>query len=210
MKHFIYIILLLLGSLTQAQSNFEKGMQKAFSLWEANNWTEAENLFERIANAEPDQWLPHYYIAQMNSLKSWEEKDAAVLKAQLDKAQEHLNTAKSISKDNPEILVLQAHVLTNWIVFDGMTYGMKYSAKISELYAKAKQLAPNNPRAVYGKADWEIGSAKYFGQDTSPFCKDLNHALELFATFKPETPFHPTWGQQRVEQLLAESCQEKH
>ncbi|WMI69883.1 M48 family metallopeptidase [Mangrovimonas sp. YM274] len=210
MKHFIYIILLLLGSLTQAQSNFEKGMQKAFNLWEANNWTEAENLFERIANAEPDQWLPHYYIAQMNSLKSWEEKDAAVLKAQLDKAQEHLNTAKSISKDNPEILVLQAHVLTNWIVFDGMSYGMKYSAKISELYAKAKQLAPNNPRAVYGKADWEIGSAKYFGQDTSPFCKDLNHALELFATFKPETPFHPTWGQQRVEQLLAESCQEKH
>ncbi|WP_053990365.1 M48 family metallopeptidase [Mangrovimonas sp. TPBH4] len=210
MKHFIYIILLLLGSITQAQSNFEKGMQKAFSLWESNQWTEAENLFERIATAEPDQWLPHYYIAQMNSLKSWEEKDPVVLKAQLDKAQEHLNTAKSISKDNPELLVLQAHVLTNWVVFDGMTYGMKYSAKISELYSKAKQLAPNNPRAVYGKAEWEIGSAKYFGQDTSAFCKDLNHALELFATFKPESPFHPNWGQQRLEQLLAESCQEKH
>ena len=47
-----------------------------------------------------------------------------------------------------------------------------------------------------------MGGARYFGQDTAPFCKDLERSLELFANFKPETPFHPNWGKERVEQVL--------
>ena len=74
MKHLIIIAVLLVSAITNAQTNFEKGMQKAFELWGQNNWTEAEQLFERIAAAEPNEWLPNYYIAQMNSLKTWEEK----------------------------------------------------------------------------------------------------------------------------------------
>ena len=89
MKHLITIALIIVSTITNAQTNFEKGMQKAFELWGNNQWEEAENLFERIANAEPQQWLPHYYVAQMNSLKSWNVKDEVLLKAQLDKAQQH-------------------------------------------------------------------------------------------------------------------------
>ena len=76
-----------------AQTNYEKGMSKAFELWGNNQWDEAENMFERIANAEPNEYLPHYYIAFMNSLKSWNVKDETLLKAQLDKAQKHLDLA---------------------------------------------------------------------------------------------------------------------
>jgi len=186
-----------------AQTNFEKGMQKAFQLWGENQWDEAENLFERIANAEPDQWLPHYYISQMNSLKSWNLKDETILKAQLDKAQEHLDVAMKISENNPELLVMQAQVLTNWVAFDGQTYGMKYSAKVTELYAKANALDPTNPRVLLGKAEWGMGSARFFGQDTKPFCTDVEKALQLFATFKPETPFSPNWGKDRAESILS-------
>jgi hypothetical protein len=50
-----------------------------------------------------------------------------------------------------------------------------------------------------------MGSARFFGQDTTPFCKDVEKALELFATFKPETPFAPNWGQDRAEDTL-KSC----
>ncbi|MDH3323732.1 MAG: hypothetical protein OEM04_12120, partial [Flavobacteriaceae bacterium] len=142
MKHLITIALILITIITNAQNNFEKGMQKAFELWGSNQWEEAENLFERIANAEPQQWLPHYYVAQMNSLKSWNLKDETILKAQLEKAQEHLDAAMNISENNPELLVMQAQVLTNWVAFDGQTYGMKYSAKVTELYAKAYTIAP--------------------------------------------------------------------
>ena len=166
MKHLIMITVFMVSGFLNSQTNFEKGMEKAFLLWENNKWDEAENMFERIANAEPEQWLPHYYIAQMNSLKSWGQTDETILRTQLAKAQGYLNTAMRISENNAELLVMQAHVYTNWVAFDGMTYGMKYSAKVSELYANAEKIDPTNPRVVFGKAEWGMGSAKYFGQRT--------------------------------------------
>ncbi|MGM5470846.1 hypothetical protein ACS386_11270 [Flavobacteriaceae bacterium LMO-SS05] len=202
MKHLIILALFLVSIIVSAQTNFDKGMQKAFEFWGNDQWEEAENVFERIANAEPQQWLPHYYIAQMNSIKSWGLKDEVLLKSQLDKAQQHLNVAMQISENNAELLVMQAQVLTNWVAFDGQTYGMKYSAKVSELYAKAYALAPNNPRVVFGKAEWNMGSARFFGQDTKPFCVDIEKSIELFANFKPETAFHPNWGKDRAEAAL--------
>ena len=206
MKHLITIALIIVSSITNAQNNFEKGMQKAFEFWGNNQWEDAENLFERIANAESNQWLPHYYIAQLNSLKSWNVKDEVLLKAQLDKAQQHLDAAMKISENNPELLVMQAQVLTNWVAFDGQTYGMKYSGQIAGLYHSAFIIAPNNPRVVYGKAEWDMGSARFFGQDTSPFCANIEKSIELFANFKPESPFHPNWGKERAENAL-KSCE---
>lgn len=205
MKHVITIALILVSAIMGAQTNFEKGMQKAFEFWGNNQWEDAENLFERIANAEPQHWLPHYYVAQMNSLKSWNVKDEALLKAQLEKAQQHLDLAMTISENNPELMVMQAQVLTNWVAFDGQTYGMKYSGQIASLYNSANVIAPNNPRVVLGKAEWDMGSARFFGQDTAPFCADIKKSIELFTNFKPETPFHPNWGKERAVEVL-ESC----
>ncbi len=207
MKNLIIIALVLISGIATAQTNFEKGMQKAFSLWQEGNTDEAENMFERISNADIDQWLPHYYIAQINSNKSWDQKDETKLKAQLDKAQEHINLAMAVSKGNPEIMVMQAHILTNWVAFDGMTYGMKYSGKISELYSKASAISPENPRVVFGKAEWGMGSAKYFGQDTKPFCAEIEKSIELFANFKPESELHPNWGKNRAKAVV-KSCNE--
>ncbi len=204
MRNLIIITLFVITGITQAQTNFEKGMTKAFELWQADKTDEAENMFERIAKAEPEAWLPNYYIAQINSLKSWNTKDEAVLKAQLDKAQEHIDLAMTKSEDNAELMVIQAQVLTNWVAYDGMTYGMKYGAKIAELYDKAYILAPKNPRVVFGKAEWGMGSAKYFGKDTAPYCKEIEASIELFDTFKAETDFHPNWGGERAEQAVEE------
>lgn len=205
MKKIIIIATLLVSVLSNAQTNYEKGMQKAFELWGENKSDAAVNMFERIASAEPDNWLPPYWAAQINIVTSFGEQDKDKLAAKLKKGQDLLNDATAISKNNPEIMVMQAMLYTAWIASDGATYGMTLSPKVVELYAKAEVMAPDNPRVVASKAEWNIGSAQYFGQDTAPFCKDLKHALELFATFKPETEFHPKWGQDRVAQLL-ESC----
>jgi hypothetical protein len=67
-----------------------------------------------------------------------------------------------------------------------------------ETYGKALAIAPNNPRAVFGKAEYEIGGAKYFGTDTKPMCTEINRSIELFAKFKPETSFSPKWGLERA------------
>lgn len=204
MQNLSIVFVLLITQLLTAQPNYEKGMQKAFELWETNP-TEAANLFERIASAEANQWLPPYYAAQINILSSFGENDKEKLSAKLNKAQDLINDATAISKNNPEILIIQALLHTAWIASDGATYGMSLSPKVSQLYAEAEVLAPKNPRVVFCKADWGMGSARYFGQDTAPFCKEFERALELFANFKPETPFHPKWGKSRVAYLL-KSC----
>jgi len=202
MQKLAIIVALFVIQLLSAQTNYEKGMQKAFELWETNP-TEASNLFERIAKAEPDNWLPSYYAAQVIILNSFGEADKDKLTAQLAKAQDLVNDATVISKDNPEIMVLQALLHTAWVAYDGATYGMLLSGKVVALYQQAEKIAPNNPRVVLNKAEWAMGGARFFGQDTAPFCKDVEHALELFANFKPESPFHPSWGKERAEQVLA-------
>lgn len=201
MKHLIIITTLLVSVFVNAQTNYEKGMQKAFQLW-GNNPIEAANMFERIAHAEPDNWLPSYYAAQVNIVSSFGEKDGDKLSFQLKKAQDLINDATAISKNNPEILVLQAMLHTAWVAYDGATYGMTLSPKVVELYNKAEQINPDNPRVVFSKAEWDMGSARYFGQDTLPFCKDIERSLDLFAKFKPESLFHPNWGKDRAEQAV--------
>ncbi|MEC7263693.1 MAG: hypothetical protein VXW38_08125 [Bacteroidota bacterium] len=207
MKKLITLLLLVGATIAQVQAQakdqYTKGMEKAFELWGNQKTVEASNLFERIATAEPDNWLPYYYVSQVNTVVSFGEKDEEKLSKQLEKAREFLDVAKAISPDNPEILIQEAMINTAWIAFDGATYGMTMSQKNVQLYQKALELDPNNPRVVFSKAEWDMGAARYFGKDTAPYCKDVERALELFATFKTDTPFYPSWGKERAEQVLA-------
>ena len=104
--------------------------------------------------------------------------------------------------NNAELLVLQAMIYTAWIAFDPMTNGQKLSGKVMELYRKAQAIAPENPRVVFGKAEFEIGAAQFWGTDTKPMCVQIEKAIALFATFKPETVFSPKWGLDRATEAL--------
>lgn len=204
MIRLITLFVFMVANIAAAQSKYEAGMQKALALWGENKPAEASAMFERIAAVEKDNWLPNYYVSFINTIEAFQTKDKDKLSALLAKAQSAQDSAMLISPDNPELLVSQCLIYTAWIVYDPMTNGMKYSAKANELYAKALVLAPNNPRVVFSKAEFEIGGAAYFGQDTAPMCKEVERAVGLFATFKPETPFHPNWGLDRAQQALAE------
>ncbi|MCL6265505.1 hypothetical protein [Flagellimonas myxillae] len=202
MKKIIVLVIFCISGLTHAQDKYSKGMEKAFQLWGEQKPTEASNLFERIAMAEQDNWIPHYYVAHVNAISSFGEKDFEKLSKQLEKAKEFLDLAKAISENNPELMVLEALINTAWIAYDGATYGMTLSGKNFQLYEQAMAMSPENPRVVLAKAEWEMGSARYFGKDVSPYYKDIERSLELFANFSNDTPFHPSWGKDRAEALL--------
>ncbi|MDO6738304.1 hypothetical protein [Wenyingzhuangia sp. 2_MG-2023] len=202
MKKITIALFLILGMATQAQDQYSQKMGEAFGLWKQNKATESSQLFERIANAEPQKWLPMYYAAQINILTSFGIKDEEFLTEKLNKAQLFLDKAKEISPKNEELLVLQAFWYTVWIAYDGATYGPMYAGKVSKIYKNAYNIAPKNPRVVLAKAEWDMGSARYFNKDITPYCKDIEKAIELFDIFEQKTPFYPSWGKQRAEQVL--------
>ena len=204
-KIFLFIGVIFALNVT-AQSQYEKGMTKAFELWGQGNPTEASNLFERIAKAEKDNWIPSYYVGYINIMTSFGIKDEAKLNAQLEKAGEYLDNALLLSPNNAEIMIIQALKNTAYIAFDGQKYGMTLSAKNAAIYEKAIKVAPNNPRVMLGKAEWDMGAARFFGKSTEPYCKDIAKALEIFKTEeKSEVKFAPSWGKERAEQVL-EQC----
>ena len=203
MKKATFILTIFFTTVLFAQDQYTKGMGKAMELWGEGKTTEASNLFERIAMAEDDNWIPYYYVALVNTTASFGEKDVAKMTQQLEKSKEFIDIAKNISPDNAELLILEAMTNTAWIAYDGATYGMTLSGKNTQLYNEALALAPKNPRVVLSKAEWDMGAARWFGKDTAPYCKDVKRAVELFATFSAgEDPFYPKWGPDQAERVL--------
>jgi hypothetical protein len=205
MKHLVVLLLGTISFSTFGQSAYEKGMQSAMGLWSEGKNSEALAMFERIAAAEKDNWLPNYYVALVSTTTAFATKDKTQIDALLKKAQAALDIELKKQTNHPELLVMQAMIHTAWISFDPMTNGMKLSGTVMEIYGKAEAIAPENPRVVLGKTEFEMGSAKFFGTDTKPLCAKAEKAIELFATFKPESAFYPKWGLDRALGIVA-SC----
>lgn len=203
MKTLITFVSLITFNFLSAQGNYEKGMQKAFELWGNQKNEEAANLFERIALAEKENWIPFYYAAQVITTSTFTSKDRKKIIPNLEKAQDLLNQAKMWTTENTEILVMQAILHTGYVVYDGQTYGPTLSPKIEALYQQAIAIEPKNPRAHLQLTEWKMGSAKFFGKDPSVYCADLDKVVILFNKEKNETPFYPSWGKNRAENIIA-------
>jgi len=206
MKKILIIAITLLSFSGISQTQYEKGMQKALELWSANQPKEAINLFERIASAEPEQWLPKFYVSYITIIQNFSEKEETLLNSQQEKAMDFLNQVKTLTSNNEEVLLLEALWYTVWVAYDGATYGMKYGAKVSQLYQEALKIAPNNPRVILNKAEWDIGGAKFFGQPLAPFCKEVQKAIDLSKEYVPAGKFYPTFGLERAKQILETNC----
>lgn len=189
-----------------AQTNYQKGMQKALQTWQEGNPSEAVNIFERIAAVETEKWIPNYYIAQLLIIESFNTKDIELLTAKLGKARDYLNDAKALSKDNPELMVLEAQWYTAWIAYDGQKYGMQYASKVEQIYKDALKIDPTNPRAAFGKIEWEMGAARFWGQEIAPFCAKLSEAYKLYDTFSSDELFYPSHGKEYGAQVIEQNC----
>ncbi len=206
MKYLFTLCVLLISFAGISQTQYQKGMQKALSLWGENKPDEAVNLFERIAKAEPDKWLPAFYVSYVTVIQGFSEKDEAILKSKMEKAQQYMNDAKAIAKDEVELILLDCLWHTVWVAYDGSTYGMTYGGKVTQLYQEAAAKEPNNPRVILNKTEWDIGGAKFFGQPTDPYCGEIQRAIDLFADYTPKSEFYPKEGLGRAKNLLEQNC----
>lgn len=204
---FLLAISLCFATISICQSQYESGMNKAFGLWKEGKTTEATALFERVGQAEKDNWIPLYHAANVLITTQFQLKDVAVKNDMLEKAKGIIEEAQKRSENNSELLTLEGMLYTAYVAMDPGTYGMKYSPLVMQLHSKALAINPDNPRALANQIEYEMGSARFFGNDLSPFCKRMKEIIPKFESQKLEEPFAPSHGVDRAKQV-AGSCNE--
>lgn len=194
---------------TQAQTEFEKAMQKNLQAMDTSKSDQQmKNLaakFERIAVAEPTQWLPRYYAALEYIIISLQTNDVTVKQSYIDYAQKQLDEALKIAPQESEIFTLQGMVYQTIITLDPMRNGQMYSGKAAGSFQQALQINPANPRPVYLQAVSIMYTPEEYGGGKKLAYPIFVKAAEMFTTFKPVSTIYPNWGKEDCGNYL-EMC----
>ena len=194
---------------TNAQSErYVPAMKKNIAMLDSaiqkGNARELANTFERIGDAEKNQWLPYYYAAYSLILTTYTEKDKSKVDPIADKAEELILKAEAISgKENSEIAVIKSMIASSHMMVDPQSRYMQYGPVSAANMEKAKALDPTNPRPVYLDAQAKLYTPEAFGGGKAVAKPVFEKAIAMFDTFKPESELHPAWGKSMAQYFLA-------
>lgn len=161
------------------------------------------NKFQVIANVEKEEWLPLYYEAHCYILISFMGNlTAAARDGYLDRASSLIESMTEITPNEAEVQVMKAFYYTGYLVINPPQRSMSTSPLINEAIAKALALEPNNPRAIFLRISNEMGTASYFGEDTTPYCTQADELLQNWDSYTLKSPIHPNWGRAEVEGIV--------
>lgn len=166
--------------------------------------------FERIAEAEKNQWLPYYYAAltQVNAgLMMMTETGLPADKADplADKAEQLLQKAEALSKDNSEIFLVKKMITNLRMAPAEMARYMKYGPEGATALATAKKLSPDNPRVYLLEGQDKFYTPEQFGGSKTEAKKLFEEALKKFETYKPASDIAPNWGKSTAQYFLTQA-----
>ncbi len=192
-----------------AQSKYESAMQNGLSKMKESKTPDemsaVASFFERVGDAEKNQWLPYYYAARNYTIAAFmnpaSDKDKVA-----EKVNELITKAEAIENNNAEIFCLKQQVAVIQLVVDPMSRWQSYGAIAAEAIAKAKVIDPNNPRPYLLEGQYLMNVPEAFGGGKAVAKKLFEKSVELFENFKPASALHPSWGKEQAAQLLA-ACQ---
>lgn len=201
----VSISIFLVGFFTQAQSKYETEMTKAFSSWEeaktADDMEKVAQHFDRIAKVEKENWLPSYYAMFVRSINAFSmDKNAAI--KQVDNLEGLYSGMEEMPNvDKSELLTLRGLYRTVKVAKAPDTYAMSLSGAIIKDY----ELNPNNARAMYLMAQYNMGGAEFWGTDPKEYCPQIEKAKALLVAESNET-LNPHWGEEQVDEILNSTC----
>jgi hypothetical protein len=201
---------LMVATATAQSEKFTAAMQKNLAEMDAafanpENLLKLANNFERIANAEKNQWLPYYYAAFCQVNYGFMEKDKEKIDAIADRATTLINTADSLAPNNSEISCIKSMIASCHMMVNPMQRWQEYGAQSSENMEAAMKQDPTNPRPYYLKGQGLMYTPEQFGGGCKTAKPELQTALDKYATFKPASSISPDWGKSYAQKLF-DSC----
>ena len=206
---FICLLLVIANSAFAADSKFvlaiEKGLQLLQSSKSSDQFLLAANHFERIAGAEPKEWLPLYYAAYSNVYAGMSASGNSTKDELFDKALSQLKTAEKISQLNSEIVALEGYAVLMKLAVDPMVRGMQMMPEGMSLLEKAKGLNPDNPRSYLIQGQFVFFMPEAFGGGKAKARPILQTGKEKYDLQDAAASIEPRWGKNRLEDLLKQA-----
>lgn len=211
MKHILTIALcLIFTNAIVAQSEkyvnaMKKNVAELETAMEKGTLPDLAASFERIADAEKNQWLPYYYAAYCNVMLAFIEQDKSKTDGIADKADQLLKKAEDLAGgENSETCVIKSMIATAHMMVDPQSRFMQYGQASAMQLTKAKSLDPTNPRPVYLEGTTKFHTPEQFGGGKALAKPLFAKALEMYDKFKPASELHPVWGKGATTYFLAQ------
>ena len=212
MKRFILTIsfLSLIFIKTFAQkAEYVAAMENAIGLLSEleniENTKQGVSQLERIAAAEPKEWLPSYWVAYGLTNLTFTETDADKKDMLLDKADKFLAAAEKLQANNDEIEVMKAYLAGARMAVAPQDRWQKYGGVVSTSLQNAYKLNPENPRTKLLAAQGIFFTPEAFGGGKKKSAPLFEEALSKFAKFKPASSIAPNWGERAANWLLSQA-----
>lgn len=209
---FLAVASLFILTTTHAQTGNDQQLNSAVTrlsnATNVKNYQQLATEFANIAEAEKTNWLPWYYAALCNAKIGWLYEDdgdliepfAKKADAQIKKALSLLDSAKQ-KKELSEVYCVLSMVNRANVFINPMTYGRQYGPAASQYIKLARQVNPQNPRAVYLEGWEKYSTPKMWGGDKQK-AKELLEQAAKQLNAQQVSGSYPHWGKKEVEEVL--------
>ena len=179
--------------------------------WNNDGMQQARAHFERLLSIGHREALVHYYVAycdqQLSTYHRHGDEGTKQSIATADKFLEdgiqHLEKAIQLERDFAEAYALLGSLYGEKIGASPLL-GMSLGPKSGMHLAKARELAPENPRVAYLDAIGRYYTPEMFGGSKEKAISGLYQAAALFATWQSPDPFAPDWGHAECYAMLGQ------
>lgn len=158
--------------------------------------------FDRIGQAEKNQWLPYYYAGIAKARLSMQK--AGNPETLAEEAGAFAAKADSLQPNNSEVYCLKSMVATAKMLIDPMNRWMTFGKESSENLQRAKKADSTNPRPYVLEATAAKNTPEQFGGGCGKARPIAEKAAKLYATFVPASDIHPNWGKEMAEGLIGQ------
>lgn len=196
----VFLMICVFGQSAKYKEAMKSNIKLANETKTSENYQTAAAAFERIGNAEKNQWLPFYYAAltqlRMGLTDQRADKDAIA-----QKVSALIAKAEAINK-NAEMATLRYMNATLQLIVNPMERWQKFGAEAEAAYQDGLAMDANNPRLYFLKGQSLLNTPPQFGGGMDAARPMFEKAVAVGEKTKVTDELMPTWGVEESKKIL--------